>query len=413
MLHTVRYACSIGIIVMASMSSIVWRSAHAQGIGERSPLEMSDSQPQPEPVDEQRGIHAGEFRLLPSATLSLAYDSNVLAAPAPRDEEGLAIAEAGLRLVNEPGLLNFDGAAFARGRRFSDSRDQDTNEYGVGTSLREQWSSQTEFTANLLFEHRFESRVDVETPDSRPVSLFNRWQGRLGYAHTFNRLTVSSTFDGQRVEYASASESYRDIATGLGEVDIAYDCRNGVSLTASGYHAEDDYRHETPQVASASTNGALLGIRLNVTDFVEGELAGGYFRRTFDRIPGATSGLSIRSNVLWKPTRLTTLRLGVTRDDEPTRITGAFAKVHTDASLAVEHSYSRSIGVFVRGHVLLDDFDSIHRHDRTYQANAGVSRRLSGHFVIEAEYDYAARSTQVVDESFVRNVVSLSIRGGY
>lgn len=363
--------------------------------------------------DEQPGIRAGSFQLLPSAAISMAHDSNVFASPAPREEETLSIAEATLHLENEPGALAIEGDAFARGRRFMDAHDQDTLEYGASGALETQFNTQNEISGGLLAQRRFESRNEIETPNSRAVSYYKEWRGDLSYLHTFNRFALRSTLNGRRLDYEAPSQAFRDRSIYRGELRGTYDVRNGVALIGAGYYSKDDYRIPSPWVASAETAGALLGARLSVPDVADVELTGGYFQRTFARQPGGISGLSLRGALTLRPTRLMTVRADIVREDAPTSLVGAFGKIRTNSSLEVRHAYSRSLDLHVRGRFIVDEFESAQPTYRTFLAEAGAAWFLSRRYVIAAAYEYAGRDSAATGDNFVRHVTSVSLLGRF
>lgn len=387
--------------------------AWAQATGERPALDFDTGRGGLDFTDEQPGIRAGSFRLLPSAAIATAYDSNVFASPAPREEEALSIAEAKLHLENEAGALAIAGDAFVRGRRFMQAHDQDTMEYGASGALEAQFNTQNEISGGLLVQRRFESRNEIETPDFRAVSYYKEWRGDLSYLRTFNRFALRSTLNGRRLDYEEPSQAFRDRSIYRGELRGTYDFRNGAAMIGAGYYSKDDYRIPSPLVASAETAGALLGARLSVPDIADLELTGGYFRRTFTQQPGGLSGISIRGALTLRPTRLTTVRADVVREDAATRVVGAFGKIRTNSSLEVRHAYSRSLDLYVRGRFIVDEFEAARPTYRTCLAEFGATWLLSRRYVIAAAYEYAGRDSAAIGDNFVRHVTSVSLLGRF
>ncbi len=103
-------------------------SVHGQSIAERSPLDLDAPPSELDSPDVQPGFRAGPVWVRPGASLSMAYDSNVFAAPAARQDDELSITGAQVEVANDPGDLSLAGQAFVRARRFLDLHDQD---YGI------------------------------------------------------------------------------------------------------------------------------------------------------------------------------------------------------------------------------------------------------------------------------------------
>ena len=388
--------------------------AWAQAIGERPVLNADGlpayaTQDRYNFSDDQTGIRAGPFELYPSASETAAYDSNVYASPAPRKDSPVSITEALLELATDPGgLLYIDGEAYARGRRFTSSSDQNTNEYGGAASFAAEASSKDQLTGSVLIQHRFEARTDIETPDIRAVSLYDQWIGNFGYSHTYNRLQMNYTLTAQSFDYADPSQKYRDRSFYEGEVSGTYQLPSALALMGTVYHSEDDYRFDNPAVAGGATTGARVGGHITLTDVAEFELTVGYFRRNFDQHLGEIAGLSLVGSLILHPTELTTIRANVSRQDQPTRIPGAYGKVRTDNMLEIGHAYSRSLNLYARARVVLDDFTTLRRTDTTYLGEMGAFYEVSRGFVIGLEYDISERSSNVESSSFLQHLVGVS-----
>jgi hypothetical protein len=359
--------------------------------------------------DDATGIRTGPFELYPSASETMAYDSNVYAAPAPRKESPVSITEALVELATEPGgLLYLDGEAYARGRRFTSSSDQNTNEYGGAASFDAEASAKDQLSGSVLVQHRFEARTDIETPDIRQVSLYDQWLGTLNYTHTYNRLQMSYALTGQSFDYADPSQRYRDRSFYEGSASGTYQLPSALALMGTVYHSEDDYRFDNPAVAGGETTGARVGGHITLTDVAEFELTAGYFRRNFADHLGEIGGLAVVGSLTLYPTQLTTIRANVSRQDQPTRIPGAYGKVRTDSLVEIGHSYSRTLNLYARARVVLDDFSTLRRTDTTYLGEVGAFYEVSRGLVVGLEYDISERSSNLSSSSFLQHLVGVS-----
>lgn len=410
-----RYSSLISLAILATPLVPLAR-AWGQAIGDRPILNVDGNpdyatQGRYDFQDEEVGISAGIFELFPSAATSVVYDSNVFASPAPRRESALAISQALLRAINEPGgVWRLSGEAFVRERDFTYSSGQNTTEYGGSASVVADVSEQDELTANLLGQHRFEARTDVEAPNISQVSLYDDWRATAGYSHTYNRLQLSYSAVGQQFNYDDASQKYRDRSLYEGLVSGTYALQGGTSLLVTGYYSADSYRYVSPLVGGG-TAGARLGARYSVPETVELELSAGYFRRDYSQHLGEIAGLTLIGSVVLHPTLLTTVRADVMRGDQPTRIPGAYGKVRTDGLIEVGHFYSRNLNVYARGRVIVDDFDTIRRTDKTILGEMGAFYEMSRNFVLGIEYDISKRNSPATNANFVQHLVSVSLTG--
>ena len=397
----------------AARALIAWAlagTAVAQVLTDRSPLDPAPGQATLEFPDETPTITAGTVTVRPTAGLSAAYDTNVLAQHAPRFERGLSIAEAQLKAEDDMNEMTLDSQIFARARRFFDAHDLDTTEYGGELGIQAPVGSRDEVTARVLAEQRFEPHTEIETPSFLPVSLYNDWRAETTYLHVFNRLSVRTDLSAQGFDYADPTQHFRDYTSFREELRAEYELTDGAFLVATPYHGRDDFSHFSPLVASANTTGALAGIHLSVPELFDYELTAGYFRRSY-RALGSTSGLSLRGTLLWQPTRLTTLRGELSRDDEPTRIPGAFGKARTDISLELDHSYSEAVNLYARTEWIRDDFEFIDRTDRTTLAEIGMALLIGRPWLLKVAYGFGTRSSPAATDSYSRHLVSVSLIG--
>jgi hypothetical protein len=410
--RSLRKVLRVAVLPLA-LASFPESQVSAQAIGERSPLEAEASAYTPYFSDDSSDARLGSFRLSASAAATMAFDSNLFAAPTMPKEDVFSIAEANLRFVNEPGPFNLEIGAFARTRRFMETSDQDTTDHGVSAKWQAPVDARNEFAGGVLAQRRFESRAEVETPNFRDVSFYDEWRGDLSYSHTFSRLVVRSAIGGRQLHYEEPSQTVRDRSYYRGELSGAYEFGHDVFLIGSGYYAADDYRFSSPRIASASTVGSLLGARYSIPDIVDLELAGGYFQRTFAGELGEISGITVRGGATVHPTRLMTIHAELVREDAPTRIAGAFGKIRTSGLLDIRHAYSRSLSLLARGRVVLDDFDAIGRTDKTFYTDVGITSAATRRFAVAVQYSYASRTSATFSESFVRHVMSVSFLGRF
>jgi hypothetical protein len=397
----------------AAMLAASAPQAGASTIGERSPLDFDEIRSSSEFADDAAGLSAGPFRLWPSLALISGYDSNILAS-SHREGEPMEIVETLLRAENEPGAVDVEGRAFVRARRFPGASDQDTNEFGGAAMLDDKVNEHDELAGHVLAQRRFESRTDIETPQILPVSLYRDVRADVTYTHTFDELALHSTVSGEQLDYELASQRYRDMSIYGGEIGAAYQLHGGLSLFGSVNYTRDAYRFPSPVVADADTVGGLAGLHLDIPDIAELEAAAGYFSRTSAQQAGNITGVSARATVTLHPTRLTRFRADLVREDQPTVVLGALGKVRTVATAEVDHSYSRTFALYLRATLIDDQLARVSGTERTWLGEVGGGWLLSSNFVVAVESDYASRnSAAVAGDSFVRNVVSVTLTGRY
>ena len=386
-------------------------TAGAQSLAPRSPLAPANGDDVLAADESNPGIRAGGFDIRGAAGISFGYDSNVYATEGGPQAEPLSVGEALVRADNQSERRLVFASAFLRARRFSETHDQDTTEFGIATGIDSWLGSQNHLSGGVSAERNYESRTDIETPTSIPVSLYDAFNGQLAYAHIFNRFSLESEISAARDAYDDATQQFRDRSLYRGELRGAYQFRSGLAWVVTGYYNRDEYDDPSPITASANTTGALLGVRMTVREVIDLELGGGYFTRSFDNGAADLSGVALRGSLAWHPTQLTSVRADVQRSDEPTQVAGAFGKVRTDTLFEVNHQYSRNLHLYAGVRAVFDAFHIIERNDRLYLGEFGAHYFFGRHSVVRFTYDFGSRSNATPDADFVKHVAMLSFIG--
>lgn len=400
-----RYAgwCLVAALTAATEA----RPASAQALAERSPLDRDSTREALDFDEADPGIRVGAFRLFPNATFGAFVDSNFLAAPDAK-ADALLLLQTDVRGRFDGGVLQIEGHGYARRRQFVDTTGQSTTEGGAEIEVSAAMSSDSELRGRLRAQRRFEPRFEIESPNFGSPSLYNDFGAELQYARTFNRLSITGAASARRADLLNAGQNFRDLSSYNVTLGLAYATRGPLSLTATGYGGRDRFDEESAFIASANTVGALAGVRWTRDSILSASFSAGAFERRYASNLGSISGVSLRAEAEWRATRLTTLGLQLTREDQPTRLSGALGKIRTDARFRMEHGYSRSLRLHGETRLILDEYDGLDRGDTTFLATAAASYLYSRSVLVRGEYAYSHRGSIFPGLDFSRHIASLS-----
>jgi hypothetical protein len=383
-------------------------AAHAQSLAPRA-LFTDDRGAELFDTDgAEGGIRAGSFDIRAAAGLSYGVDSNVYAQPGDPDVDSVATGEALVRATNHSTTRDIVGLGFVRARRYEDARDQDATEYGALARYDGWLNPQNRLVAGVSAERNIESRNDIETPTTVSLSPFDDLRGAVAHTHIFNRFSVDTRLDARRLQYDAPGQEFRDRAQYRGELRGAYQMRSNMSWFVTGYYNRDEFDDTSATALSADTTGGLVGLRFDVNELLEFEFGAGYFERSYDDLAEPLDGVSLRSSLLWHPSRLTTLRAQALRTDAPTAIPGAFAKVRNTLALEATHEYSRNLVLQGGIRYISDDFETIDRMDTSWVAELGATWSFGRHSVLRFMYGFGTRDHETPDRSFERHVASVA-----
>lgn len=119
-------------------------------------------------------------------------------------------------------------------------------------------------------------------------------------------------------------------------------------------------------------------------------------------------GFSVRANVSWFPTQLTTFNLGVRRDVEDAGAVNASSVLVTGVSLNVSHELRRNLVLFLRGGFDNFDFEPITLDEDQFNVGAGGTWKINRHAHLALRYNYSDRDSAI--QPFSQNRVLLSLR---
>jgi hypothetical protein len=213
--------------------------------------------------------------------------------------------------------------------------------------------------------------------------------GTLGLVHEFNRLSVAvlGTFD--RAVYddslltngQEASNADRNFDQTAGILRVGYDLDPGLKPFVQVQ--EDDRVHDLQfdrsglQRNSVGTT-ALAGTDVDMFGSLTGEMAGGWTIRSYkDPTLPDISGAIGSGALIWQPTPITSVKLGLSSQVYETIVPGASGQFTHDLTFEVDHAFLRWLtGIATAGYGT-DDYVGSSLRDSRYFISAGLIYKLS------------------------------------
>ncbi|MGH6943905.1 MAG: outer membrane beta-barrel protein, partial [Geminicoccaceae bacterium] len=243
-----------------------------------------------------------------------------------------------------------------------------------------------------------------------------RYGGSLSYLQAFNRLNVRLTGRVTRNDYQDAGDfdnNDRD--------NLIYDAilRTGfyvsprINLFVQGSYNIERRDEKVDDAGIERDNegwGASVGSEIGITDLLTGEFHVGYVRQSFEQAGFEDEqGVGYGVDLIWLPTRLTTVDLTGSGDFEPTTTTGAESRFRNAAGIQVNHELLRNVRLNGRLGYIRDDFRGTDRVDDTVRAGAGASYLINRNFSLDAGYTFTNRWSDDSDEEFTNHVIRLGV----
>lgn len=336
------------------------------------------------PDYEALGVRAGAFLVFPRLELSAETRSNIYATGAGEVDDTLLHVRP--ELVVESGWSRHFLSAYARGsiNRYRDHEDEDTEDFGIGTTGRIDVTRQANIGFGADYLHAFEPRTAPSAPRNAaaPTEL-DSVQTYLSASRSSGHVKLTGRADWRAFDYADGRDGLgaeidqdnrdRNVASLSGRADFAISPDTAVFFQATGNTRTYDAA-STAAAPNRDSSGSefLFGANFELSAVMRGEIAAGYLQQGFDEAAfDDVEGLGARARLEWFPSELTTVNLAAGRTVEDAPISGVGAFVSSSASIGLDHELLRNLILNARLTWSRDEYEGVDREDARLGANIG------------------------------------------
>ncbi|WP_299625771.1 outer membrane beta-barrel protein [Pelagibius sp.] len=370
-------------------------------------------QERPRGAFDAKGLDLGGFRLFPRLSVSETYDDNVFADEDGEQDDLITSVTAALLARSEWSRHELQVSGNLRHQAFLDNSDQDRTEYFIRPRLRLDLAERN--TLGLRAEHsrRVVGRDDPEDSDEDDPTEFNRFLSELKYTHRFNRLSVGGAAFVRRDDFVSTGDDDRDRTEYRFGLPIGYELSAITDLKFEPFYRIRDFDEvdETGADRDAQAAGATLGFDTELTRLFHVGLEVGFIANDFEdsRFDDEVDFIA-EGNATWYVTAMTTVKGRLARRDTATNQPGSSSKTQTTVAGEVQHELQRNILLLGVARYIQDDFREIDRTDDRAIFGLGGEYLLNRYLSLAADYRFEQRWSDVDEQDFTRNLVTLGLR---
>lgn len=398
--HRVLSAVAASLIVLAPVHTVAQQVEPDDSVSVRE---------RPRPEFDPLGARVGAFNLNAELALGVASTDNLFAdLSATEVDDIIYTVSPYARLASgwSRHALSVEGGATFKSHQDFSSEDADTHFMrGVG---RLDIGSSTSLTGAAGFAHEVEPRTDPDAPATPEPVEYDRDDASLTLAHTFNRFRVSAEAAMSEYDFETLQDARDNEETVLrGRIEAELTPRLGAVFQVSA----DERDYENSPANSSEGTSYLAGVTVNFTDLMEGEITVGQFERDYDGL-GSTDGLAVEAELEWYITRLTTITLNASRNDEDV-IGGATLLPYIEETYGARVDHELLRNVILTGGVQAGEreYDLIDRTDEFFYGDFGVDYLMNRRVAITGRYRYQQEDSAGVDayRDYEVNTVSLGL----
>lgn len=301
----------------------------------------------PRPGYEPRRLRFGRIVVSPEFLASVAYDSNVFAAPTDVQDDFVFNAgpRVSAKLDRSTLALVVDG--YANHRAHAENGSEDATTFGLGATADYSPSNSLSTNGLLRFDRTVESRADPEASLQQKPAKIDNMLANLAMAYRRNRVGISAQAEAQEVNFLSASERDRDFASYRGSVGVSLLASARFEALVEAFANRRDHRTSVDRSGvdrDGTTIGVLAGTRIDIAGRWKGKIGLGAFRANPDDPTLRTfSGVYADANLTWWPDPRTLLSASVRRGDVATVRAGASGRIDTSVGLRWEQEVRHNL----------------------------------------------------------------------
>ena len=371
------------------------------------------------------GIRAGSFMIFPSLDARGEYNDNIYADRTGKVSDfivGLTPTVVAKSLWERHALRVSAQGNFGI---YADNSREDYQDADLSTEGRLDISEGSTLSFDGIIARRHESRDSPDDARGERPTIFYRIKPELTWNQRINRISL-------RLKTGLEKLDYNDTVTGSGIV-IDEDDRDRLMWTVEGRAGIDlsksvqayvsglfDNRNYNQAVDDDGFNrdssgyGVFGGVIVELTGTISGEAFIGYRNQAFKdvRLPDI-NGISGGLNIIWAPTKLTTVTITGQRTVEETTLLGGAGSFTTSVGVTVDHELRRNLVITLSGRHLDRHYEGVFRNDEEWEGRLGMQYLFSRHFRLRAGYSFTTRTSTDISESFDMNAAYVNLHVDY
>ncbi|MGE0665625.1 MAG: outer membrane beta-barrel protein [Sphingomonadales bacterium] len=371
------------------------------------------------------GIRTGSFMFYPTIDVRGEYTDNIYATGTNKVEDfiiGVRPQVAAQSLWKRHSLRV---TAYGDFGLYLDNSNENYEDAGVTTDAAFDIAENSRLTARLVAIRDHERRDSPDDARGVTPTIYYKVTPELRFDQRLNRVALRLR---GKVEYldfndvetstgAIVNEDDRDRLGWVIEGRAGYDVSRNVQLYVSGLADQRTYDQKVDDQGFARDSkgfGVFGGIIVELTGTVSAEGYVGLRRQSFaDPVLPNVSGVAGGLNVVWAPTKLTTVTVTGERTVEETTQVGSTATLNTSFTVTVDHELRRNLVITLSGTYLSRDYQGIVRNDDNWRGSLGVQYLMSRHFRLRAGYTYNARDSNLFGFDYDTNSAYVSLHVDY
>ena len=362
------------------------------------------------------GVHVGAITVYPSLDAGIQHDTNIYAEADNEKDDQILYLVPRFTADSGEGIWRFRGLGQLNVRRFLQYESENSTAGVLEGDVRFNPTVGQAFRAAASFRRVIEDRGDPEANDnvSNGPRRINVYRGDLGYRRETGVWAFGINGIAQKSDNLASRDVYRDLTSLAGQASIGRRVGGLTYATVTTFlnrRIFDKKFDPSGLQRDATTFGIRGGVQINSGGIFEGGASVGVFRFNGDD-PSVKdyTGLSIASDLIYRPSERTAFLLDAFRGDVASFRGGAVSRTDTTLRLALQqeirHNFFGRGGVFVRQ----SKFRGLGNKETTYGVSGELEYLLTRYISVAGGGRYSTRNADIKDDEFDRFRGNIELR---
>lgn len=384
------------------------------------------------------GARSGSFIFSPTIDAGGRYNSNIFARRAGATASGPGEIDDFIWAIQPGFLLSSDWSqhsvqftADADIARYTDNTREDFDDFNLGANGQFDLERGMNINWGVNYSDLHEDRGAPDTNGGQAEQTrFERFGANIGFVRdqSILSLAVNARYedwdfsDPDLVGGGILDNTQRNREKFSGDVRVGYELDEYydafVSLAANRVNYDNARASGGPERSSDGWE-VRTGASFDLTGTSRGEFFVGYLSQTFDNdLLDKIDDFTFGAQLLWNPTGLTSVNLGVQRLIQETIVSDTgpdgvvdFASgiLATTYNVGIEHELQRNFLLKAGASYATNSFENTSRDDDIYMANIGAKYLINRNLSLNADYNWDYRNTTAQGQDFKRHVFMVGL----
>lgn len=345
------------------------------------------------------------------------YDSNIYATRRAALDDAVIRASGHFTATDDRGDRLLAAEAHAERNQHVDVSRESSNTFGARLHARTDPSRTQSVDAQIQYDRAIQSRADPEARASLQRSPRKIDAGAIEFSYAFDpaRLGIEVLGAARSFNYLDPGEHDRDMRSYEGALRLSYHAAGPLQLFVQPYATRRDFIRRVDFSGvnrDATTIGAMIGVRQDLTGILRGRVGVGFFNfRPDDAALKPFTGFAANGEIVWTPRPRTSVTATIFSGDVATTRTGATGR--HDTTFAVRLDQEARHNLLLNAALSADRVryrGSTSANRSTWRLETGATYLVNRAFSIFLTASATRRSATLDINEFARQTVSLGVR---